>query len=97
MPTAKKRPVVVTTEHKGVFFGYCSAEDTEARTVTITEAQMCVYWSADVQGVVGLAVTGPSKSCKVTLPAPKLTLTGTTAVMDTTEDAAKAWKERPWR
>ncbi len=97
MPTAKKRPVVVTTEHRGVFFGFCTAEDTDARTVTITEAQMCVYWAADVRGVVGLAVSGPTKSCKVTPPAPKMTLTGTTAVMDATEDAAKAWKERPWK
>ena len=97
MAPAKKRPVVVTTEHKGVFFGFCEAEDTAARTVTISEAQMCVYWSADVRGVVGLASTGPSKDCKVTPPAPKMTLSGTTAVMDATEDAVKAWKIRPWR
>lgn len=94
---AKTRPVVVTTEHKGVFFGLCEAEDTTARTVTIAEAQMCVYWASDVQGVVGLAASGPSKSCKVTPPAPRMTLTGTTAVMDATEAAATAWKERPWR
>lgn len=94
---AKSRPCVVTTEHRGVFFGFCEAEDTTARTVTLTEAQMCVYWSSDVQGVVGLAVSGPSKSSRVTPPAPRLTLTGTTAVMDATEDAVKAWKERPWR
>lgn len=91
------RPVVVTTEHRGVFFGYLNGDDSNGKVVSITEAQMCVYWSADVQGVIGLAVTGPSKSCKVTPAAPKITLQGVTSVMDATDDAAKAWKVRPWR
>lgn len=97
MSNDDKRPVVVTTEHRGVFFGYLEGEDAAAKTVAITEAQMCVYWSTDVQGVVGLAVTGPSKNCKVTPAAPRVTLQAVTAVMDATEEAAEAWRQRPWR
>lgn len=96
MATTKKRPAVVTTEHRGVFFGTLTAEDSEARTVTLTDAQMCVYWAADVRGVLGLAATGPSKKSKVTPPVPKLALTGTTAVMDATDEAVTAWRSRPW-
>src|SRR5438309_5256422 len=97
MTPKSKRPVVVTTEHRGVFFGNLNGSDPESKVVSITEAQMCVYWSADVRGIVGLAVTGPSKSCKVTPAAPKIMLQGVTSIMDTTDDAAKAWRARPWQ
>jgi len=98
MTAAKKRPVVVTTEHRGVFFGFLNGANQPTDTVvTITDAQMCVYWSADVQGVLGLAATGPSKDCKVTPKIPKITLQAVTSVMDATDDAVTAWQARPWR
>ena len=93
MPT-KRRFVVVTTEHKGVFAGYLASE--QDHVAKLTEAQMCVYWSQDVKGVVGLAASGPSKSCKVSAPAPAMTLNGVTAVIDCTEEAAAKWQQRPW-
>ena len=96
MPTTKTRPVVVTTEHRGVFFGNLNSSDDTDKTVSLTDAQMCVYWSADVKGVLGLAATGPSRSCKVTPPVPKITLQAVTAVMDATTEAEKAWQARPW-
>ena len=52
-------PVVVTTEHRGVFFGYLDGSR-DSETALLRDAQMCVYWSADVRGVLGLAATGPS-------------------------------------
>lgn len=97
MASKAKRPVVVTTEHRGVFFGDLDGEDAESKVITLTGAQMCVYWTTDVQGVVGLAVTGPSKGSRVTPAAPKITLQGVTSVMDATKEAAEAWRARPWR
>lgn len=89
--------VVVTTEHRGVFFGYLAdGQDRTAKTVEITGAQMCVYWSADVQGVLGLAATGPTSKCKITRPVPRLTLQAVTAVIDATDEAVKLWQGRPW-
>lgn len=96
MPPRKKRPVVVTTEHRGVFFGFLNGDDPTETTLTISDAQMCVYWSRDVNGVVGLAVTGPTKGCRVTPAAPSITLQGVTSVMEATEDALKSWQARPW-
>lgn len=52
-------PLVVTTAHRGVFFGF--AKPTENKTIRLRDAQMCVYWSADVKGVLGLASKGPSR------------------------------------
>ncbi len=95
MTPPKKRFVVVTTVHKGVFGGYLTAPNADG-TLTLTEAQMCVYWSADIGGILGLAAGGPSKSCRISPPVPRLTLTDITSVMDATEGAEKAWKGRPW-
>src|SRR5688572_20319081 len=63
MSTTKLQPLIVTTAHKGVFFGY--GVNNGENTIRIERARMCVYWSADVKGVVGLAATGPTKGCRI--------------------------------
>ena len=93
MPS-KKVAVVVTTAHKGVFFGYGDPSDNA--TIRIENARMCIYWSADVKGILGLAANGPSKSCKVGPAVPAITLRDVTAVMEASDDAAKAWEAGPW-
>lgn len=93
----EQQAVLVTTEHRGVFFGFLAdTADRAGRTIELTQAQMCVHWSSDVQGVLGLAATGPTRSCKVTRPAPRLTLQQVTAVADVTDEAVKLWLGRPW-
>ena len=93
---ASKKSVLVTTESKGVFFGYLVAHDATAQTAVITQARNCLYWTSDVKGFLGLAVTGPSKSCRVGPAVPKLTLAKVTAIVETTEEAAKKWEDSPW-
>lgn len=87
-------PLIVTTEQKGVFFGY--GKPTTNKTIRLEQAQMCVYWSADVHGVVGLAAKGPTSGCKIGPPAPAITLQNVTAVMEVSEAAAAKWKAEPW-
>lgn len=92
-------PVVVTTEHRGVFFGYLEGGNPAGSTtdpIIITQAQMCVYWSSDVRGVLGLAATGPTKNCKITPPVPAITLHKITAVMAASDEAVISWKAQPW-
>jgi hypothetical protein len=88
------RPVLVTTEHRGVFFGY--AVDTMGSTVILEQARMCIYWSPDVRGFMGLATTGPSKSCRVGPAVPRFTLHKVTSVSDCTPEAIEAWEKSPW-
>jgi hypothetical protein len=90
----KTIPLVITTAHKGVFFGY--AKPTTNKTVRLEQAQMCVYWSADVHGVVGLAAKGPSQSCKVGPAAPAITLHDVTSIMECSKEAEAAWTSQPW-
>jgi hypothetical protein len=91
---AKQRAVLVTTEHRGVFFGYASKTDGE--TIALSKARLCVYWSADVKGFMGLAANGPSATCKIGPPA-DITLRAITAVAEVTPAAVKAWESAPWK
>ena len=92
---AKKaeRPVVVTTVHRGVFFGY--ADKTEGETITLHRSRLCVYWSADVRGFMGLAANGPTASCRIGPPA-DITLRNITAVLEVTPAAVTAWESNTW-
>lgn len=64
----KSRPVLVTTEYRGVFFGY--ATETDGETIKLDNARNCLYWSTDVMGFLGLAATGPTAGCRIGPPAP---------------------------
>ena len=89
----KSRPVIVTTAHKGVFFGY--AEDTAGATIKLQRARLCVYWSADLRGFMGLASSGPNRNCKIGPPA-DIELRDITAVLEVTPEAVTKWESAPW-
>ncbi len=88
-----ERPVIVTTEHRGVFFGF--ATDTDGETIALKRARLCIYWSADVKGFMGLAASGPSASCRIGPPA-DITLRKITAVLEVQADVVKKWEAQPW-
>ena len=89
------KPVIVTTESRGVFFGYLVSDQSPERVV-LSNARNCVCWSSDVKGFLGLAATGPTKSCKVGPKTPELTLLKVTSLATCTPESAKAWEEGPW-
>ena len=84
----KERPVIVTTAHRGVFFGY--ATDTTGETILLSRSRLCLYWTADLRGFMGLAALGPNDSCKIG-PAADITLRSITAVMEVTPEAEAKW------
>ena len=86
-------PVLVCTDKRGVVFGYTTNVD--ARPIILTNARMCLYWSADVGGVFGLAEVGPTKDCKISAPVSTITLEGVTCVISADEKAVKAWAKSP--
>ena len=51
-----ERAVLVTTAHRGVFFGY--AHDTAGATIKLRAARNCIYWGPDNKGFLGLASMG---------------------------------------
>lgn len=88
-----ERPVIVTTAHRGVFFGY--ATETGGETIKLARARNCLYWSTDMKGFLGLATLGPSAKCRVG-PAADIELRNVTAVIEVAPDAASKWELMPW-
>lgn len=89
------RAVLVTTEHRGVFFGYLVGEPAKEK-VLLKRARNCVYWSADARGFVGLAEGGPTKSCRVGPACDEMTLFDITSVLACSPAAVEAWERSPW-
>lgn len=98
-PTKKnvlaQQAVLVTTAHRGVFFGY--AVDTNNKTIKLTTARNCIYWPSSVGGFVGLATNGPNKETKVGPAAEEMTLHDVTAVLKCSDTAEKAWLTANWK
>lgn len=94
-----KIPVLITTDNtkRGVFMGFIDPKDKEQENIEASEVRMAVYWSRGVKGVIGLAVTGPLKDCRISPAAPKAMIKGVTAVLEITDDALKAWRSEPWQ
>lgn len=90
---AKERCVLVTTVHKGVFCGYAS--ETSGSTIKLRAARLCVYWSADLRGFMGLASHGPDSNCKIG-PAADIELRDITSVSEVTPQAEEKWNKSAW-
>lgn len=88
-----ERAVLVTTEHRGVFFGYTT--DTSGDIINLRAARNCIYWPVEQKGFLGLASKGPMKGSRIG-PAADLELRKITAVAACTPEAVIAWENAPW-
>jgi len=101
--------VVVTTAHRGVFFGevvsynlateVVSPDGTTTKnpsTITLKDCRVVVYWPAEVRGFVGLAYTGPLQGSRISPPAPMAQYTDITGLLACTPQAAAAWESGLW-
>ena len=95
MAKQKEQAVLITTEFRGVFFGYMSDAPANG-SITIKRARNCVYWSTEVRGFMGLAANGPTKNCKIGPAVPSITLNKVTAVVEVEPKAAEQWEKAPW-
>jgi hypothetical protein len=90
------KAVVVTTEHRGVFFGYIQDYEPGQKAVRLHDARMCIHWDTSVRGVLGLASSGPSRMSRVGPAVPVIDLAAVTAIMAATDSAVSAWESAPW-
>lgn len=90
MSESSDRPVIVTTERRGVFFGYTS-DPADAKVVTLRNARCAIRWGT-TGGWLQLAATGPTANSKVGTRAPEITLQGVTSVAAVSPEAAAAWE-----
>jgi hypothetical protein len=89
-PVALGRPVLVTTEYRGVFFGY--AEDTSGDVIVLRRARNCIYWPSTQGGFGGLASEGPAAGARIGARVDRIELRKITSVADITTAAAAAWE-----
>jgi len=90
---AKERAVVVTTQHRGVFFGY--ATETDGAIISLRAARNCIFWPTENKGFMGLAAMGPVKGSRIG-PAADISLRDITSVIECTPEAVQAWESAPW-
>lgn len=87
-----ERAVLVTTAHRGVFFGY--ATKTDGETIMLRAGRNCIQWRG-LHGFLALATEGPNERCRIG-PAADIELRNITSVAEVSEQAAKAWEAAPW-
>ena len=88
MATKKARPVIVTTEHRGVFFGYAS--ETSGTTIQLSKARMAISFGT-TRGLLELAETGPTSRSKISARS-DIEVRKITAVLEVTPAAAEKWE-----
>ena len=81
------KAVLVTTIHRGVFFGY--QESLDGDCIVLTKCRNCLRWERG--GFLALAKTGPDKDCRIGDEAERVQLFGVTSIADCSEEAVKAW------
>lgn len=86
------KAVLITTEFRGVFFGYVKDDSKLPSEITLTGARNCRYWSSDMGGFLGLAGKGPSSSCKIGPRVPELTLYKITSLTPVEAVAVEKWE-----
>lgn len=90
----KSKPKVVVTTQRGVFFG--TLEERSGTDVILSDARVCVYWSKETKGFIGLAATGPRTGSRVSPAAPRMEIVGVTAIVHCSDEAAKQWESGTW-
>lgn len=82
--------VIVTTAHRGVFYGLLVEHDTGAKTAVLENAVMAIYWNT-TRGLYELAADGPNKGSKLSAVAPSIHLSDVTSVIHVSEKAQAQW------
>ena len=81
------KPVLVTTQHRGVFAGLVDDDqDLSAKTMGLKQARMAIYWGTE-RGVMQLADTGPTSKSHISAPADIPMLHDITAIFEIKDEA----------
>ena len=84
------KPVLITTQHRGVFAGLIPVDqDLSVKAMPLKSARMAIYWGT-TKGVMELCDTGPTSKSRISATADIPMLHDITAIFDISE---KAWDE----
>ena len=89
------KAVLVTTAHRGVFYGRLAAgQDENDRTLVLEDCRNVIYWQGPA-GFLGLAAEGPAEGSRIGAAAPRVRLHDITSLTDCTEAAAARFESWP--
>ena len=88
----KGEAVLITTEFRGVFFGFVKKDSKLPEEITLTDVRNCLYWSVGIGGFLGLAEKGPNSTCKIGTKVSEITLYKITSVTKVSEQAVSNWQ-----
>jgi len=85
------KAVIITTEHRGVFFGYVEDDtDLTQTTLGLKDARMAIRWQT-TKGIAELAKEGPNEDSIIGDQADWPVIHKVTGVMMVTPEAEKKW------
>lgn len=84
-------PVLVTTKHRGVFFGFAAQADIQNEHLALKRCRCAIRWNTAPNGFLHLAKEGPNKGSRIGSEAEEVFLRDVTSVTTCTETAAAAW------
>ena len=87
------KAVLVTTEFRGVFFGYVKNDKKLPDEITLTNARNCIYWDTACKGFLGLASSGPNSNCRIGQKVSEITLWKITSVTPVSKEAVEQWEK----
>ncbi|MDE2096823.1 MAG: hypothetical protein KGL39_06210 [Patescibacteria group bacterium] len=95
-----EKAVMVTTLHRGVFFGYAKdidlAKVASSKSLNVRRCRNCISWASSNKGFLGLATSGPNSEARVGPAADSVLLLDVTSFSLCSEEATKAWENAPW-
>jgi hypothetical protein len=90
-----EKAVLVTTEFRGVFFGFVKDGEKVPNEITLSKARNCIYWSSDCGGFLGLASNGPTQKCRIGSEVEELTIYKITSITHVSQSAKNVWMKSP--
>ena len=85
------KPILVSTEHRGVFAGLVPVDqDVNARTMRLEQARCAIYFGT-TKGIAELASDGPTDTSRIGAAANIGALHDITAWWEITEEAWEKW------
>ena len=87
----EKKAVLITTEFRGVFFGFVKSAKKLPSEITLTECRNCISWASSIGGFLGLASKGPDSNCRIGSKVNEITLYKITSITPVSEEAVKKW------
>lgn len=87
----KEVAVLVTTKHRGVFFGFTDSETLAQPSLRLKRCRCAIRWNTAPKGFLALASEGPNNGSRIGAEALEVLLHDVTSVALCSDAATNAW------